>query len=272
MVYLGSPIHHSKLVTVYKECCDSIEMENAIEVFDVSLEEFYTKTAELKLDTTTDICITLPYKVAAYNICDELTERAKIAGSVNVIRNENGRYVGDNTDGVGFVVSNKAINNVQFEGQKVLLIGAGGCARGLVQQIFNESPSLFHLTGRQSQKFKKLKSDFDSYYDDTFLLDELPNTNYDIVINATSSSINKTFLPLPTRVLGQDTICLECAYSWNGQTSFTKWCYQNGVTKVYDGATMLIEQAIFAMEFFKGSEVSRDQVHDMLGLNKATLV
>ena len=271
MVYLGSPVHHSKLVNVYKECCNAIQMKNDIEVFDVSLEEFYMKTAELKLETNVDICITLPHKVAAFNVCDELTERAKIAGSVNVITNENGKYVGDNTDGVGFIESNKAIHDVQFEGKKILLIGAGGCARGLVQQISKEYPSLFHVSGRQSNKFEKLKADFDSYYDDSFLLEDLPNIKYDVVINATSSSVNKTFLPLPARVLNQATSCLECAYSWNGQTSFAKWCYQNGVEKVYDGTTMLIEQALFAMDFFKGAAVSRDKVHGLLGINKAAV-
>lgn len=269
MIYLGSPVHHSKLINVYKECCNAVNMESRIKAFDVSLSEFYQKTAAIKEEHETDICITLPHKVAAYKICDELTERARIAGSVNVIRNENGYFIGDNTDGVGFIESNKQVHNVQFKDKSVLLIGAGGCARGLIQQIHNEQPSTFHMTGRPSDKFDKVKEDFKTYFDEAYFLNNLPKMKYDVVINATSSSVNKTHLALPSRVLSKETTCLECAYNWTGNTLFTDWCHSQGVKNVYDGATMLIEQALFAMDFFKDSVINRDEVHQLLGFNKA---
>ncbi len=196
--------------------------------------------------------ITVPFKQDAWRWVDKRSERAQMAGAVNTIRFEaDGSSYGDNTDGVGLIRDLQA-NGIELKGRRILLMGAGGAVRGVLQPLLQQFPLEILLVNRTLDKAQHLAADFtnlgqlrvSSYQD-------LPAQSFDVIINGTAASLQGDLPPLPDKVISSDSICYDMMYG-PGPTQFLQWCQARGAQRYLDGLGMLVEQAAESFFLWRG--------------------
>lgn len=198
--------------------------------------------------------ITTPFKELATTACDRLKESARLANAVNTIElHRDGALVGHNTDGIGLLTDIEKNKRVEITGKRILLLGAGGAARGAVAPILSAQPECLHIANRTVERAKLIADTFSSVgathfsnYDD---LTEEPR--FDVVINATSMGFEGSAPPIPANVIDAKTFAYDMTYS-KQQTPFLNWCEQAGVKHFSDGFGMLVEQAADAYLIWEG--------------------
>jgi len=198
--------------------------------------------------------ITAPFKELAVSVCDRLSDNARLAGAVNTIEmHRDGSLIGHNTDGIGLLADIEQNQQVPIAGLRVLILGAGGAARGAIGPLLSANPASVHVANRTIERAEKLADTFASFgtievsnYDN---LDKF--ASFDVVINATSMGFDNSAPPVPVCILHSNTFAYDMMYKAQ-QTPFLAWCEQNGVTKYTDGFGMLVEQAADAYLIWEG--------------------
>jgi len=196
--------------------------------------------------------ITLPHKQAACLIARERTPRAEMAGAVNTLAPRSGGLFGDNTDGAGLIAD--LTRNLAFDlrGTRVLLLGAGGAARGVLGPLLEADPEYLEISNRNEERAKELAHEFSTLgtvHGCGF--DGIANTTFDLVLNATSASLQDTIPPIPPAVIGPTTLCYDMAYG-KGDTAFTRWSKSAGAGRAETGWGMLVEQAAESFLVWRG--------------------
>jgi shikimate dehydrogenase len=197
--------------------------------------------------------VTLPHKRAAAELVNELTPRAERADAVNTIFRREGRLVGDNTDGAGLLTDLRQNLGLHFNAPRILVLGAGGAARGALEPLLGLRPAVLLIANRTperavelAQEFSELGPTHGASFDAAAL-----EQSFDLIINATSASLQGTTPPLPAKAIGTRTTCYDMAYAL-GETPFTRWARQSGAAVVAQGWGMLVEQAAVAFELWRG--------------------
>ena len=246
---IGNPIAQSKSPLIHGQFAEQTgqlisygRVLTEPQYFDKVVTRFMQKNGQ-------GLSVTMPFKQQAYAIVDHLTDRAIQAGAVNTITQEqDGKLAGDNTDGVGLLVDLSANLGWMILGKSVLVIGAGGAARGILANLLDESPANLVVANRTAEKAHRLVEQFANLGSlQACGLDE-PGTDFDIVINATGAGLSGTSLSVNTAVIGHRSRCYDLSYS-SGQTPFLQWAQSLGATELSDGLGMLVEQA--SCQFFK---------------------
>jgi shikimate dehydrogenase len=197
--------------------------------------------------------VTVPHKVAAAELANELTPRAERAMAVNTLAvQRDKRLLGDNTDGAGLVHDLRDNLSMNLAGRRVLIVGAGGATRGVVAPLLVLRPAQLVVTNRTADRAHALVADFQNVgavrgcgFDD---VGEHP---YDVVINATSASLAGEVPAIPPGVVNANSLCYDMAYS-KGDTPFLKWARDNGCTRAIQGWGMLVEQAAESFQLWRG--------------------
>ena len=199
--------------------------------------------------------VTLPFKLEACALATRLTERARVAGAVNTLTFNGDIIVGDNTDGVGLVRDLLHHLNCPLAGRHVLLLGAGGAARGVVLPLLHPRPTVLTVANRNIERACELREVFARHAGQTALtaggFDGLKGWEFDVVINATSASLENASLPLPDSIFAPDAFAYDMMYG-AGDTPFLAWARAAGVTRLADGLGMLIEQAAESFTLWRG--------------------
>jgi shikimate dehydrogenase len=196
--------------------------------------------------------VTLPHKQAACLIARERTPRAEMAGAVNTLALRDEVLLGDNTDGAGLVAD--LTRNLAFDisGTRVLLLGAGGAARGVLGPLLEADPEYLEIANRNEERAVSLAREFSTLgtvHGCGF--DAIANTTFDLVLNATSASLQDTIPPIPPGVIGPTTLCYDMAYG-KGDTAFTRWSKSAGAGRAETGWGMLVEQAAESFLLWRG--------------------
>ena len=201
--------------------------------------------------------VTTPFKHEAFTLAHERTVRAERAGVCNTLRLEAGRWLGDNTDGVGLLRDIERNAGVSLAGKRVLLIGAGGAAAGVLGPLLDAHPARLVVANRSPEKARSLVNqqagtlgahDSEVEVAATSLAD--CGSGYDIVINATTSSLQGAAVPVADSVLAPGTLAIDLMYGPPAQ-AFLAWARSVGAS-ARDGLGMLVEQAAEAFELFRG--------------------
>lgn len=198
--------------------------------------------------------ITAPFKQLAVSVCDRLNDSARLANSVNTIEmHRDGSLVGHNTDGSGLLADIQNNKRISITDKRVLLLGAGGAARGVMAPLLNAKPECLHIANRTVERAQELAANFASMgttqsgsYEE--LTTEPP---FDIIINATSMGFKSEAPSIPANTTGPECFGYDMMYSKN-QTPFLVWCEQTGMKKFNDGFGMLVEQAADAYLIWEG--------------------
>lgn len=241
---IGYPVKHSLSPEIHREFAQKTGQSMCFEALEILPEQLITTLNTLRLDPSVKgLSVTLPFKEHLYEYCDQLEPLACEAQAVsNVMINDQRAFVGLNLDGLGLVSDMK--NNLRFElkGKSILILGAGGAARGILGAIIQERPRHIHIANRTFSKvvalLEKLKHQPENV---AFSVSDLPGISgqFDIVINATSASVTQVELPLKAGYFNKAALGYDLMYAPKG-TVFTRWCQAQQI-KNSDGRGMLIE-------------------------------
>jgi shikimate dehydrogenase len=197
--------------------------------------------------------VTTPFKLQAFELADERTERAQLAGAVNCLKLEAGRILADNFDGIGLVNDIQRNMGISLAGKRVLILGAGGAARGALQPFLEQKPAELVLVNRTVEKAVALAEQFRIYGPLTGCGygDLRRGRHFDLVVNATSASLRGELPPLEFEVCSEAGLAYELAYG-KGLTPFLRMARDAGAPRLADGVGMLVEQAAEAFLWWRG--------------------
>ena len=248
----GNPIAQSKSPEIHKQFAEQTaqDLQYTKELippdnFSESVKKFFSHPKAKGLN------ITVPFKVDAFNLVDDLTPRAKIAGAINFIAKQaNGILLGDNTDGIGMI---KDMLNLGWiiKDKRVLILGAGGAVRGVLQPFLDQQPTSITIANRTLSKAEELVAQLQSQKLDAVEYSQLSGKAFDLIINGTSASLQGDLPPLPNNILSSAACCYDMMYGAE-PTVFLKWALENNAVQIADGLGMLVNQAAEAFYLWRG--------------------
>lgn len=251
----GNPINHSKSPRIHQLFAQQTGIPHPYDRICAPVDEFERSVAAFIAQDGAGANVTLPFKEQAYRLVDELTERASLAGAVNTIKKlDDGRLLGDNTDGIGLLTDLERLSLIK-PGDRVLLVGAGGAARGVILPLLSLRCDLT-ITNRTLAKAQILAELFRQAGEIAAEpMDSLEARQFDLIINATSSGVGGETPAIPASLIGPQTRCYDMFYQ-SGETPFLRWGRERGATHMADGLGMLVGQA--AWSFFLWHDVFPD--------------
>lgn len=203
--------------------------------------------------------VTVPFKEDAYRLATRLTERAQLAGAVNTLKKlDDGEILGDNTDGEG-LVQDLLQNQVVIEGARILLIGAGGAARGVIKPLLDQKPAEIVITNRTLSKAQTLQEMFASFGSIKAVEMAHIEQSYDIIINSTSSSLSGELPAISSAIFSSNSTVYDMMYG-SGYTTFNQWAIEHNAAVVYDGLGMLVGQAAESFMLWRGIRPGTKQI------------
>ena len=197
--------------------------------------------------------VTAPFKLKAFAMADERSERAALAGAVNALKFEGGRILADNFDGIGLVRDIEINQGLPMSGKRVLMLGAGGAARGALLPFLEAKPAELVIANRDVAKAQALAAQVAGRgavvacgYADLEAMGR-----FDLVVNATSASLTGDLPPVPPSIFRPEGMAYELAYG-KRLTPFLRLARNAGVRNIADGVGMLVEQAAEAFLWWRG--------------------
>ncbi len=250
---MGNPIAHSKSPQIHTLFAQQTAQDLSYEALLVEPDNFAQAVDEFQAAGGKGLNITVPFKQDAWALVKERSERAELAGAVNtiVIKDDGSRYA-DTTDGVGMMRDIVENNGIEVKGKCVLVLGAGGAVRGVLQPLLEQGPQFVIVANRTEGKAVELAKIF-NIFGDVFGcgLDALPGQQFDLVINGTAASLEGEVPPLPDDLIYEGGSCYDMMYS-NEATPFQNWARAHGAVKALDGLGMLVEQAAESFYLWRG--------------------
>ena len=255
---LGNPVAHSLSPRIHAEFARSTGEDIAYTRLLVPLGGFAQAVATLRADGLRGANVTLPFKEDAFRCATRLSARATAAGAVNTLRFDADGIYGDNTDGCGLVTDLRSNLGVPIAGRRVLLVGAGGAARGVLQPLLAELPAGLVIANRTLARAESLAAlGGPSVRSST--LEGLAGVCFDIVINSTSAGIAGEVPPLPEGLFAAGALAYDMMYGKGkgkgagaDRTAFLAWARTHGASAGADGLGMLVEQAAEAFHVWRG--------------------
>ncbi|MGO9514034.1 MAG: shikimate dehydrogenase [Steroidobacteraceae bacterium] len=258
---VGHPVAHSWSPFIHGMFAKATAQNLVYRMFDIPPDDFRRETLRLFTSGVRGLNITLPHKQAAAELVNELTPRAARAQAVNTIAFfEDTTLLGDNTDGVGLTYDLERNLHIDLADKRVLMLGAGGAARGVIGPLLERELRELTVANRTPFKARKLAAeyaDMGQIVGCTFA--ELQGPPYDLIINATSASLQGEMPEMPAGLVGEETICYDLAYG-RGHTPFTLWAQQLHARRTSKGWGMLVEQAAESFLLWRGIRPSTQPV------------
>ena len=253
----GNPIEHSKSPEIHRQFAEQTQQTLAYEKqlvpengFDQAADTFFANSGK-------GLNVTVPFKQEAFRYADAITDRARRAGAVNTLALQNdSKVLGDTTDGVGLVTDIKDNLGWQIRHKRILILGAGGAVRGVLEPLLAEQPQHIVIANRSVDKALQLSQQFAEL---GYLLgcgyDMLGEQSYDLIINGTSAGLQGQLPPLPETLIAREaeevkTACYDMMYDAK-PTLFVQWAQQQGAV-ASDGLGMLVEQAAESFALWRG--------------------
>lgn len=247
---IGNPIAHSKSPDIHARFAAQTQQKLQYDRLLAELDGFTASVQKFVRDGGKGLNVTVPFKLEAYAMATRLTERARAAGAVNTMKFEDGEMLGDNTDGIGLVTDIVRNAGVPVANKTVLLLGAGGAARGVILPLLHEKPARLVVANRTHSKAVDLANRFAPHpcleVSDFGALDDA----FDIVINATAASLASEVPPISPRVFAKRTLAYDMMYG-TAPTAFMEFALQHSAA-VRDGLGMLVEQAAESFYVWRG--------------------
>ncbi len=261
---IGHPVAHSKSPAIHTKFALACGQAMQYEALLAPLDGFRDCVAQFRRAGGLGANVTLPFKLEAYALADELSARAQAAGAVNTLRFDGTHIFGDNTDGIGLVTD--ILQRVQFSisGKRVLLLGAGGAARGALLPLLEQNPDQIIIANRTLTHAQALVQQFAQHSPVQILAREFAalDGRFDLIINATSASLQASLPPISPHLLGQGSLAYDMMYAAQ-PTVFMQWASQTGAD-VRDGLGMLVEQAAQAFALWRGMLPNTAEVYAAL--------
>jgi shikimate dehydrogenase len=249
---VGHPVAHSKSPRIHGEFARQTGQDLSYEAILAPLDGFAGTVRAFRASGGKGLNVTVPFKQEAWKLATDLSGRARAAEAVNTLKFEGERIYGDNTDGAGLVRDITLNLGVALRGRRILLMGAGGAARGVITPLMGENPAMLAIANRTPGRAHELRGHFSGlgqiaagHYDD------FAGQTFDVVINATSSSLHDELPPLPAGAFATGSLAYDMMYG-KGLTPFLAYAQQQGAERLADGLGMLVEQAAESFFLWRG--------------------
>jgi shikimate dehydrogenase len=252
---IGDPIRHSKSPIMLNRAFREKDINGAYAAFHVTSGQLEQAIAGVRGLGIRGLNVTIPHKIEVLPFLDEISEGARAAGAVNTIVNENGKLIGYNTDGIGYVRSLKEEAEPDLSGKTILVLGAGGAARGILWALAQEKPAAILVANRTESKAAELAASFSP----DFRISSIPWSDLrggcstaDVVVNTTSvgMSPNIDALPIDASWLKPGSVASDLIYN-PLKTAFLRQAEQQGC-RIHSGLGMFIYQGAYAFEYWTG--------------------
>ncbi|MDD1016271.1 shikimate dehydrogenase [Pseudomonas rubra] len=263
-VVFGNPIGHSKSPLIHRLFADQTGQQLEYNTLLAPLDDF-SMCAQGFFKQGLGANVTVPFKEEAYRLVDSLTPRAKRAGAVNTLSKlADGSLQGDNTDGAGLVRDLTVNAGVQLSGKRILLLGAGGAVRGVLEPLLAQNPASLVIANRTVEKAEQLAREFADLGPVAASGFSWLQEPVDLIINATSASLAGELPPIAASLIEPGkTVCYDMMYG-KEPTPFCRWASEHQAAKVLDGLGMLAEQAAEAFFIWRGVRPDSGPVLDEL--------
>lgn len=250
---VGNPIGHSRSPEIHTLFARQTGQDLAYDARLIELGEFNPTVQRFVEEGLRGLNVTVPFKQEARELATALTGRAQRAGAVNTLAVQaDGTLLGDTTDGVGIVRDITGNLGVALEGQRILVLGAGGAVRGVLEPVLDLHPALLVIANRTKEKAVDLARDFCTFGRvEGCGFADLEGQTFDIVINGTAAGLSGDVPPIPAGTVTAGTFCYDMMYS-KEPTAFVRWCREQGSEHAADGLGMLVEQAAESFAIWRG--------------------
>jgi len=248
---IGNPIGHSKSPLIHGAFAKATNQDLEYTAIEASLDGFAAVVHTFRANGGRGLNVTAPFKLQAFELATDQLERAQMAGAANALKFERDRVFADNFDGVALVNDIQRNLSVALKGKRVLMLGAGGAARGALLPFLAERPAELAIANRTVETAQELARGVGAgsrivgcgYRDIA--------GSFDIVVNATSASLKGELPPVAPEVFATDALAYELVYG-KGLTPFLRLAQNAGVKRLADGVGMLVEQAAEAFVWWRG--------------------
>jgi shikimate dehydrogenase len=249
----GNPVAHSRSPQIHRLFARQTGQDLLYTAEQIEPDRFEAAVEHFLQGDGKGLNVTVPFKERAWALAQWRSERAEQAGAVNTLyRLEDGRMAGDNTDGIGLVRDLSANNGIDLKGAAVLILGAGGAVRGVLQPLLAAGVASILIANRTPAKAAALAQRFDPALGVAGCgFAEIPARPFDLIINGTSASLQGELPPLSSATVSTHTACYDMMYAAE-PTPFCRWAQQRGAARVIDGLGMLVEQAAESFWIWRG--------------------
>lgn len=257
---IGEHIGHSKSPLIHALFARATHQPMHYGLIDVGVAGFAGAVREFLSGGGRGLNVTVPHKPMALQLADTLTPRARRAGAVNTLARglaggADTAVLGDNTDGAGLVRDLTINLGCTLRGARVLLLGAGGAARGVIAPLLESGAGSLVIHNRHNERAQQLAEEFVDLgpvqAGPAAHADGRGIAPYDLIINATSASLRGELPLIPAGAVGTQTLCYDCAYG-ERETVFVSWARSSGAARAAMGLGMLVEQAAESFQLWRG--------------------
>jgi shikimate dehydrogenase len=252
---IGNPVEHSQSPFIHARFAEATGQALRYERLLAGRDEFAATVSRFAAGGALGCNVTVPFKAEAFTLAAQASERARRAGAANTLRFDAEGWFADNTDGVGLVRDIGRNAGVAIAGRRLLLVGAGGAAAGVLGALLEERPAALVLANRTPDKAQRLVEAHAALAHERGValraapLDDC-GAGHDIVVNATASSLLGAAPPVDAAVLRPGTLALDLMYG-PAARGFLAWALRHGAIG-RDGLGMLVEQAAEAFHLWRG--------------------
>jgi shikimate dehydrogenase len=245
---VGNPIAHSRSPEIHERFARQTRQRMSYERIEAPLDGFEDLALALRDAGFRGLNVTVPFKLDAAKLADDLAPRARLAGAVNTLVFDGDTIFGDNTDGIGFVRDVRERLKFNFSDCSVLVLGAGGAVRGVIGALLDASPRWIAVSNRTHQRAEELGEEFGV---EAIHLDEVPAEHFDLIVNGTSTGLKHDAPPIDPETFNDCTLAYDLVYAAD-PTPFMELARSGGAKTVCDGLGMLIEQAAESFLLWRG--------------------
>lgn len=252
---IGNPISHSKSPLIHRMFAEQTGQDINYEAIEAPLDGFASTIEKLRKEGYKGCNVTVPFKLEAWKLANEHTSRSIDAEACNTLSFRERKIFADNTDGAGLVRDIEINHGFKLNGKRILLIGAGGAAQGVLHPLLEASQSPMVIYNRTLEKAIKLQKtvtehgNFRHFSVKAAEFGTLTGEQFDIVINATSTGLTGGDIPLPDSIFAPNALAYDMMYG--RETPFMAFAREHGA-HVADGLGMLVEQAAEAFYIWRG--------------------
>jgi shikimate dehydrogenase len=252
---IGNPVAHSKSPLIHAQFAQQTGQDIDYGRLLAPLDGFAATVLEFRRDGGKGCNVTLPFKLEACALADVRTPRAQDAAAVNTLKFEGNIILGDNTDGVGLMRDVEVNLRCPVAGRRVLLMGAGGAAQGVLGPLLEAAPERLVVANRTVERARALAARVEGRYGGVAVsasgYAQLAGQGFDLVVNATSASLHDAVPDLPEGVFASGALAYDLMYG-KGLTPFLQYAQAQGAAQLADGIGMLVEQAAESFFVWRG--------------------
>lgn len=249
---IGNPLGHTKSPLIHREFARQFGEDMVYEAIEAPLQSFEATVRRFIEDGGKGINVTVPFKVAAAQMADDMHEAAQICGASNCLKFEDGRIIADNFDGIGLVRDIEKNLGIPLAEKRVLFAGAGGATRGAVVPFLRAGVREIVIANRTVEKAADIARMLANRGPVKAASYGALDGDFDLVLNATSASLTGGRPPVPEGVFQAAELAYDLAYG-RGKTPFLAFAEHHGASRIADGVGMLAEQAAEAFFWWRGN-------------------